>query len=117
MFVQRNDRGEIIAISQQQTADCQEAVAEHSEELHVFAQRYLLDTIPHEAQHQLQQSDSDLARVLEDVIDLLAVKGLIQFTDLPEAAQSKLLRRKHIRQHARNLNLIDDNEPDDSFLP
>lgn len=117
MFVQRNEHGDIIAVSQHQSADCQEAVAEHSEELQAFAQRYLIDTVPHHAQTQLQQSDSDLARVLEDVIDLLAVKGLIQFTDLPEAAQSKLLLRKHIRQHARKLNLIDDNEPDDSFLP
>lgn len=117
MFVQRNDHGDIITVSQIQTDHCNEAIAEHSDELHAFAQRHLVNTIPHQAQNQLQQSDTDLARVLEDVIDLLAMKGLIQFTDLPEAAQSKLLLRKHIRQHARNLNLIDDDEQDDHFLP
>ena len=43
--------------------------------------------------------DSDLAmsRVLEDLVDLLIHKGVIRFTDLPEAAQKKLMARNEAR--------------------
>jgi hypothetical protein len=35
--------------------------------------------------------------VLEDLIDVLINRGLLQFTDLPEAAQAKLLERRQSR--------------------
>ena len=52
-----------------------------------------------------------MARVLEDLIDVLITRGLIQFTDLPEAAQEKLLERRETRANlADRLNLY----PNDS---
>ena len=45
----------------------------------------------------LSQTDTAMARVLEDLIDTLIARGLIQFTDLPEAAQAKLLSRRQTR--------------------
>ena len=45
----------------------------------------------------LSDTDADLARVLEDLIDVLITRGVIQFTDLPEAAQGKLLERRQPR--------------------
>lgn len=47
--------------------------------------------------NSLTQSDLALVRVLEDLIDTLIEKGLIQFTDLPPAAQAKLLSRRETR--------------------
>ncbi len=47
--------------------------------------------------NRLSQTDAELARVLEDLIDLLITRGLIQFTDLPEAAQAKLMERRQTR--------------------
>jgi len=47
--------------------------------------------------NSLTQSDLALVRVLEDLIDTLIEKGLIQFTDLPPAAQAKLLNRRETR--------------------
>ena len=44
------------------------------------------------------ESDLAMARVLEDLIDLLMEKGVIQFTDLPSAAQRKLLDRTGLRR-------------------
>lgn len=44
------------------------------------------------------ESDLGLARVLEDLIDLLIEKGAFRFTDLPEAAQKKLLSRRGLRK-------------------
>lgn len=45
----------------------------------------------------LSQTDTAMARVLEDLIDTLIARGLIQFTDLPQAAQAKLLSRRQTR--------------------
>lgn len=47
--------------------------------------------------NSLSQSDLALVRVIEDLIDTLIEKGLIQFTDLPPAAQAKLLSRRETR--------------------
>jgi len=44
------------------------------------------------------ESDLGLARVLEDLIDLLIEKGTFRFTDLPQAAQQKLLSRRGLRK-------------------
>ena len=53
-------------------------------------------TIPDQA-NALSQTDIGLARVLEDLIDVLITRGVIQFTDLPDAAQAKLLERRQTR--------------------
>jgi hypothetical protein len=45
----------------------------------------------------LAQSDAELARVTEDLINVLVQKGTILFTDLPEAVQAKLLDREVLR--------------------
>jgi hypothetical protein len=45
----------------------------------------------------LSESDAAIARVLEDLVDVLITRGVIQFTDLPEAAQNKLLNRRQTR--------------------
>ena len=50
----------------------------------------------------LSQTDSGLARVLEDLMDVLINRGLLQFTDLPEAAQAKLLERRQTRASMTN---------------
>ena len=116
MFVKRDSQGQIIAISKLAEDGFTESVHEHADEFAEFA-RMLQTTVPAKAREQLQHTDTDLVRVLEDVIDLLTVKGVIQFTDLPEAAQNKLLNRKKIRLDARNLNLLEDNNSDDFILP
>lgn len=60
---------------------------------------------------ELIQSDTDMVRVLEDLIDVLIDRGVIQFTDLPKPAQAKLLQRKETRATLSNrLDLIGDDE-------
>lgn len=49
------------------------------------------------APDMLSQTDVGLARVLEDLIDVLITRGVIQFTDLPQGAQLKLLERRETR--------------------
>lgn len=57
----------------------------------------------------LLDSDAGLARVTEDLIDILINRGVIQFTDFPAAAQAKLLERRQTRATlSRRLQLLDD---------
>ena len=64
-----------------------------------------------QGQRELADSDSGLARVTEDLIDILILRGLIQFTDFPPAAQAKLLSRRQTRATlSRRLRLLDDQD-------
>ena len=61
-----------------------------------------------QGQRELASSDSGLARVTEDLIDILIHRGVIQFTDFPAAAQAKLLQRRLTRATlSRRLRLLD----------
>lgn len=46
---------------------------------------------------RLRDSDLELVRVLEDLVDVLVERGVIRYTDLPEAAQRKLQARAEER--------------------
>ncbi|KDE39215.1 hypothetical protein ADINL_2344 [Nitrincola lacisaponensis] len=113
MFIKRNHCGKIVGISETQSVEFPEAADDRSEEF--------LDYLKCEAckatvaQTTLERSDTELVRVLEDVIDLLTHKGVIQFTDLPKAAQQKLLNRQNLRENHRSLKLIGDDEDEDSL--
>ena len=61
------------------------------------------------AEQQLSQSDTSIVRVLEDLVDVLVQRGVIQFTDLPQAAQDKLMSRQQTRARLQNsLQLLPD---------
>ena len=52
-------------------------------------------------------ADADFVRVLEDLIDTLILKNVIHQTDLPAAAQKKLMVRKGLRNRIHGaLNLL-----------
>ncbi len=59
--------------------------------------------------------DADFVRVIEDVIDTLLAKNILNITDLPAEAQAKLLTRRRFRHSAsRNaLNLFAPSGSDD----
>jgi hypothetical protein len=71
--------------------------------------------------------DADFVRVLEDVIDTLVAKNVINITDLPPEAQAKLFSRKSFRERRSQNSLrlfgdtvgfgtvIDDTQFDDSL--
>ena len=56
--------------------------------------------------------DADFIRVIEDVIDTLISKNVINITDLPVEAQTKLFSRKGYRERATKdaLKLFGDDE-------
>ena len=49
--------------------------------------------------------DADFVRVIEDVIDALIVKNVINITDLPAEAQVKLFERKTFRERVSKSSL------------
>ena len=58
---------------------------------------------------EFSRLDAEFVRVLEDVIDTLIVKNVINLTELPEQAQAKLLARKSFRERSlqRSLRLFE----------
>jgi tRNA C32,U32 (ribose-2'-O)-methylase TrmJ len=58
----------------------------------------------------LAATDMNLARVVEDLVSLLADRGVILFTDLPQDAQRKLLLRGRLRARLSESNPIVDGE-------
>jgi len=100
-YVARDETGQVVAVSLVQDAAHPEALQEDAPELLAFA-RGLSEP------DALAESDLGMARVLEDLIDLLIDKALIRFTDLPGPAQDKLLNRRSLRHARRGRNLLAD---------
>jgi|SRR5690554_3831187 len=105
MFVKRNANGDIIAISKIVDGDICEYLPDQAKELDEF-----MHSSKDHHQKMLIQSDLEMARVLEDVVNLLIERHVIRFTDLPEAAQSKMLSRRHLRNRNKEIDLLDDGE-------
>lgn len=105
MFVKRNERAEIIALSKVAAPDFTEQLPE--DDAHVIA---FLHGAKSAEQLALEQTDTAMARVLEDVVGLLVEQGVIRFTDLPDAAQHKLLNRRELRGKRQGIDLLDDGD-------
>jgi hypothetical protein len=100
-YVNRNTAGQIDSIHRTPTAEAAEFLAENDPELLQFL-----------GHRQFLSLDADFVRVIEDVIDTLIVKNLINITDLPLQAQAKLLARKSFRDRAsrHSLRVLQENE-------
>jgi len=94
-FAQRDKQGRIIALFSEPRAGAEEAVPASHEEVLVFLLSGNAEQT--ETKNYLSQTDDEMIRVVEDVIDLLIKKNLILLTDLPAAAQQKLILRKRLR--------------------
>lgn len=105
MYIKRSETGVISAMSVNATQDTQEFIADDSAELQAYVQSLKPAQVT-----SLEQSDQAMARVLEDVVNLLVDQGTIRFTDLPQAAQAKLLSRRELRGQRQGMNLLDDGD-------
>lgn len=88
-YVLRGIDGSIQSISKEPQAG-QEMLHESSPEIQQFFGAPV-------ATPTFDDADAEFVRVIEDLIDTLISKNLIRHTDLPEAAQKKLLLRKGLR--------------------
>ncbi|MET4692357.1 hypothetical protein [Endozoicomonas lisbonensis] len=113
LYALKDDQGLIIAVSEKQLSDEWKSVDLEDEAVLIFLQRN-----PTIGGKVMQAADADFIRVLEDVIDLLIDKAVIQFTELPDPVQNKLLNRRRYREELRKddrTNLIGGEEDEGIF--
>lgn len=105
-FVKRDPSGRVVAVSEQATADIREWIEAEAPSLADYI-RTLAPRPPAQTRQALEHSDLGLIRVIEDLIDTLLAKDVIRFTDLPVAAQNRLLERRNLRASMNALKLLD----------
>lgn len=113
MYIKRDSLGKIVAVHEAQNEEFSELAKDDDPEFLNFLKCSACKTSLQTS--SLQQTDADFIRVLEDVIDVLIDKNLIQFTDLPLAAREKLSTRQHLRKRHRGLQVINEHEDEDSL--
>ncbi|WP_299734578.1 hypothetical protein [uncultured Endozoicomonas sp.] len=97
IYVLRNENNEISAISEKPLSEQWQPIDTEDEGLKQFLKRN-----PGAGNQLMETSDIEFIRVLEDVIDLLIDKEVIQFTEFPDAVQRKLLNRRRYRESLRS---------------
>lgn len=94
-YVRRDEAGRIAALLREADAEAAEFLAANDPEVARFM---AVDPPPQgDPDPDFRRLDLDTVRVIEDVIDVLIDKRLILFTDLPPAAQEKILKRRSAR--------------------
>ncbi|NRP36540.1 hypothetical protein XMD579_001363 [Marinobacterium sp. xm-d-579] len=96
-YIKRNERGDLVAVSQEVLPGFIESTASDDSEVLAFS-----SSIAGQEHVELSRSDLDFVRVLDDVIELLMAKNVIQFTELPDASQAKMLMRRRLRDGLDN---------------
>jgi hypothetical protein len=109
-YIIRDAAGKIVQVFEQPVTGAAEPepIAADSRELTEFLQSQG-DNAVEVLRRQLADSDSGMARLVEDMVDVLIGKGVIKFTDLPAAAGNKYLERLATRErlHAVKSIIVD----------
>ena len=106
-YVQRDAQGLLVRVEATAYAEATETLQADNHEI----QDWFANQAVENSLKQLKQSDLEMIRVLDDLIQVLTSKGVIRVTDLPPAAQAKLMDRTQAREALGGLSrLIDDDE-------
>lgn len=92
LYVKLDDAGNVVAWNIKKTDICNHAFDLNS----IQFQSLLSKTL---ALSESIQSDLSMVRVLEDLIETLVKKSIINITELPPQVQDKLTTRKKMREH------------------
>jgi len=104
-FVHKDAQGKILAVYTDPVEGTQE-VASDDAGLVAFIQQNIPGAVGGVARGgKWMESDLALARVIEDLIEILIDKKLIMVTDFPASAQKKLLDRRGLR---KEFDLVED---------
>jgi FMN phosphatase YigB (HAD superfamily) len=115
-FVKRDASGRIVALYRERSDEAPEYLAAGHPEIAEF-------TEPEGGRGErasMLQSDLEMIRVYEDLIDILISKRIVVLTDFPTAAQEKLVRRKRLRTSLSSLTEVlapEGDEGDEEVLP
>lgn len=113
LYARKDANGKLISISHVQDESHVEPVEPTNPEVKSFLGGEKYNALL----HVLEESDVRLVRVLEDLLDVLIKKEVVLFTDLPPAAQNKLLERRSVRSYVSSAvpNLVA--QDDDLMMP
>ena len=105
-FIRRNASGAVDSLHRRDEGGCEFLPDDHPDV------RAFLGAAAPSPDREFATLDADFIRVIEDVIDTLISKNVINITDLPIEAQTKLFSRKGYRQRAAKdaLKLFGDDE-------
>ena len=104
-YVQRNKKGHIIALTAEPIHEDDPLLSLDDPEIMQFLATG--SHTGHNRRHaELLMQDLRQIRILEDLIDLLIKKGVILFSELPAAAQRKILNKKSAREKLENTSDI-----------
>jgi hypothetical protein len=95
-YVCRNAQGRVVGLSEQPSDPADESLPASHPDVLDFLFR---DTGDERASARFLASDLAFIRVVEDLVAVLVEKRVIAFTDLPPAAQDKLLDRRSMRSY------------------
>lgn len=109
VYVQRDESGRLVRVEREPFAGGQGAPADDPEVL-----AWLSGALDARLQ-SLQRSDLELVRVIEDLVGVLVGRGLIRYTDLPEAARRKLEDRATTRAGLDGLGALVEEEDERLF--
>lgn len=93
IYVQHDEQGQLLRVEMEPFAGMTRALPVMDEQVQAWLTREELRT----RLSRLKDSDLELIRVLEDLVGVLVERGVIRYTDLPEAAQRKLQERAEAR--------------------
>jgi hypothetical protein len=102
-YVSRGENGEISALHESPNPNAIEYLDANEPEVQHFIVR--TERLG-ELKHDLVNSDTNMARVLEDLIDVLVRKGVIALSDMPAVARDKLERRRKLRTEIRDAPIM-----------
>lgn len=102
-FVTRDETGKVSAIFRSPTEEATEELATDDPEIVEFM---AAGGTTESLKWELFVSDLLMGRLTEDLIDVLIDKNVLAFTDLSEAAQKKLLKRRHLREKLRSVDSL-----------
>ena len=108
-FVTRDQSGRISGVSEHADVGVSEEIRADDAELSQFLVEQGLST-PEVIRQKLAESDLQMVRLVDDLIDVLMDKGVIKFTDLPRAAGEKYLHRQVARKHLQTNLIVDEND-------
>ena len=99
-YVARDRNRDIVAVFDRPHPAAPEAIPEDDPELIAFVTGGQSDDA---LRAYLADSDDDLLRIIEDLINVLIDNNVILLTDFPGPAQRKLMRRQNIREKLHNV--------------
>jgi hypothetical protein len=108
-FVTRDQSGKISGVSDHAEVGVSEEMRADDPELSQFLVDQGLST-PEAIRQRLAESDLQMVRLVDDLIDVLMDKGVIKFTDLPQAAGEKYLHRQVARTRLQANFVVDEND-------